>query len=80
MASRPDPFELFAAECGLQIPTEEWCAAPRNVLAPALDLERCVLVALGSPAEHRAGRDKDPRRGLRQEVGLDEDGDIVFVG
>ena len=57
MASRPDPFELFAAQHSLCLSTEELCAAPRDVLAPPAENERHVLVALAG-----ATRDAAPVR------------------
>ena len=46
MASRSDPFEGFATECGLRLSTEELSAAPRDVLAPGSDQDRYFLVTI----------------------------------
>jgi hypothetical protein len=51
MASRSDPFVLFATQRGLQLSAEELCAAPRDVLAPPAELERYVLVALAGSTQ-----------------------------
>ena len=54
MASRTDPFDAFATECGLRLRTEELSAAPRDVLAPSVDQDRYYLVTIASPLDDSA--------------------------
>jgi hypothetical protein len=48
----PEPFERFAADCGLRLAFEPLCSAPRDVLIPIEEAERHFVVTL-----HVQGRD-----------------------
>lgn len=51
----PDPFERFAAECGLRLTCDELCTAPRDVLTPLDEAERHVLVTVSADDAHAPG-------------------------
>jgi hypothetical protein len=44
--SLPDPFDRFAAQCGLRLTVEALYAAPRDVLHPPAESDQCFLVTL----------------------------------
>ena len=57
VSSFPDPFERLAADCGLRLTAEVLYAAPRDVLHPPADSDRCLLVTL-----HTLRADTEPLR------------------